>query len=400
MRAIIVSVLVFISNPALAQIYDIDSDQWDKTDLVYPEAFDESIIFGGDPRWEDYTAWNKNTVIGKTGLSVGRLKVQYGTDAGLCSAFLIGVNIIMTNYHCIPGRNEDAKKALLEMGYDAQFGGASGYKVNVSPLASNKDLDYTILEVEGRPGDEWGFLELSEKSVTPGDDLYIVHHPAGLPKKVSRVGCFAGEKAGMPATNLLHQCDTMGGSSGSPIFTPEGLVVGIHFSGTPDRGTNAFNIGTRISSMDGNALAFSGSEMVEVSDPATAALQPQHSASGWVLLGNYNASTQRWDTINSILPEPWIDLPTYIESAREKNNMQYGNSTTTDPFNLTDAGKIYASGRTLAPTTGVEILTDLGADAVISGTTSEIYSYLPSDIRIVRTASQGVKVYLYVTPYG
>lgn len=234
-------------GPAVAQSLVVSDDNWDAVDILFPEST-ESVIFGGDPRWEELSQWSKDSSTYKTSQAVGRLKIRKSGGISLCTAFLIGPGKLMTNYHCIPG-DGTAKEAVLEMGFYRQLGRVVRYAVSVSPEISDSGKDFSVLSVAGSPEADWGHLNLAMGDVVAGTDLFVVHHPMGLPKKISRVGCFSGPDANLPNNHFLHQCDTVGGSSGAPILDQSGSVVGIHHRGTLDRGVDAYNRGTRMVSI-------------------------------------------------------------------------------------------------------------------------------------------------------
>jgi hypothetical protein len=154
----------------------------------------------------------------------------------------------MTNHHCLPGPQE-AHRAVVEFGVVHQFlnAGMERVNVNLSPVFSDEGLDISVLRVDGRPGDRWGFLEISFRAVSEGAPLNIFHHPAGQPMRLSRIGCIGGPiSANIREEYFLHQCDTLGGSSGAPVLDENFRVVGIHHRGTVDRGVNAYNQGTEL----------------------------------------------------------------------------------------------------------------------------------------------------------
>ena len=62
----------------------------------------------------------------------------------------------------------------------------------------------------------------------------MVEHPAGEAKQVSRIDCkaIANPVAGRATrTDFTHNCDTLGGSSGSGLLDSQLMVVGLHHFG-------------------------------------------------------------------------------------------------------------------------------------------------------------------------
>lgn len=222
----------------------IDDSQWDSTDIYFPESL-ESIIFPPNPRWEDLGRIPENSFFRQTSTPVGRLKVRRSDGIALCTAFLVDSGRLLTNNHCVPG-NGDVREVVLEMGYLSQGGRIQRYGVQIQPIMTDRALDISLLSLEGDAADSWGAIEFDPQAIGPGDDLFIIHHPGGQTMKLSRVGCFSGPQRALPNGHFLHQCDTIGGSSGSPIFNMQGRVVGIHHRGTPDRGPDAYNRGTQM----------------------------------------------------------------------------------------------------------------------------------------------------------
>lgn len=232
-----------IGMSSYAQELLVDDENWDKRDIVFTEAL-ESIIFPPNPRWESLSSFSEGSKYRVASSPVGRLKIKKSGGVSLCTGFLVGNGLILTNNHCISD-DSSASEAIIEMGYYARMGSPKKYIVDVNPVLTEKGKDISLLRVNGSPEDVWGNVEFNIQDISPGEELFIIHHPGGQPKKVSRVGCFTGPVQNLRHGRFLHQCDTVGGSSGSPIFDTSGRVVGIHHRGTPDRGSDAYNQGTK-----------------------------------------------------------------------------------------------------------------------------------------------------------
>ena len=100
-------------------------------------------------------------------------------------------------------------------------------------------LDYAIL-VLGRnnagqsPGELFGDLQIAARDLNDNDAmLCLIQHPSGRPKRIE-----AGEMLHNVGGQIAYDSlDTQGGSSGSPVLSPDGEVVGVHTNG----GCSAFS---------------------------------------------------------------------------------------------------------------------------------------------------------------
>jgi hypothetical protein len=69
------------------------------------------------------------------------------------------------------------------------------------------------------------------------EELAIIQHPGGNEKQISFINCTV---MALPVdgraneTDFSHTCDTAGGSSGSPVFNANGVLVGLHHYGFND----------------------------------------------------------------------------------------------------------------------------------------------------------------------
>jgi hypothetical protein len=169
------------------------------------------------------------------GRSVARLRFMTIGGQANCTGFLVSSNLVMTNQHCV-NTDQEAASAFADFGYDSAA--ATPDVVAVAKLEdSNVDLDYSVLRLEGAPGAKWGHLALQpEPAMGDRRDLVVVQHPIGGPKKASIEGCdVRGPRlvgVGPNETDFGHGCDTLNGSSGSPVMDLiTGGVVGLHHFG-------------------------------------------------------------------------------------------------------------------------------------------------------------------------
>jgi hypothetical protein len=189
--------------------------------------------------------------IRQLGKSVARLRFMVaGAGQATCTAFLVGKRLILTNQHCISNDSERAS-ALVEFNYDIDGSTVEGIGV-ATVLATDAGLDYALLGLAADPPSGVGRLYFApdtwQWAAPPAEHpLVIVQHPSGRPKEVSMADCKLsgldriGAKAG-DACDFGHLCDTLGGSSGSPVMDwQSGFVVGLHHFGFVDGSNDPVN---------------------------------------------------------------------------------------------------------------------------------------------------------------
>jgi len=157
-----------------------------------------------------------------------------------CTGFMIADDLLLTNEHCINSQLL-CDDAVAIFGYEMTSTGslAEGEDYRCLKLiAKDSQLDYALLQLEGSPGasNKWGHLELVARDVVLGEALYMLQHPAGEPKQISKKGCEvhtpqAGGRGLDRLTDFGHLCDTLQGSSGSPMLDSNHHVVGLHHLG-------------------------------------------------------------------------------------------------------------------------------------------------------------------------
>ena len=204
------------------------------------ETKDEGAVILGSVDWQEASSLAEGTAQRQNARAVAYLSIPgRGTR---CTGFLIAPDVIMTNQHCIPD-------AAAARGVTARFRyeqGASGdTAVDCSGFIGNDAaLDFALLQCASRPGDTLGVVELDARNARTNEAVYAIHqncdyftNPGCAPTKKLSPG-----KVRSVANEIGHDADTLGGSSGSPVFAGNShKVIGLHNSGA---GGNSAGRGT------------------------------------------------------------------------------------------------------------------------------------------------------------
>jgi V8-like Glu-specific endopeptidase len=194
-----------------------------------------SSIIGLDQR-ERVSDLAGNPIVSSSEGAVAKLSFIKDNNMYVCTGFMIDKEHLITNEHCVNTQDICASTQAI---FGFQYSDADvlnpGQGFECKDLAEvDYGLDYAILKIDGRPGEKWGYLNLAEADTYDGQELIIIQHPGGEPKQVSIQDCATGVAVADGRdlkTDFSHICDTMGGSSGSPVITLQGKVVGLHHFG-------------------------------------------------------------------------------------------------------------------------------------------------------------------------
>ncbi len=151
-----------------------------------------------------------------------------------CTGFLISKNILMTNNHCIPSPR-------YAKGVTAIFNHVKGVpkeeyrRYDCSEfIHTDRTLDFSLLRCQESPGLDFGFVQLDSTDYSPGDSIYVIHQNCDyytnrrcdFHKKISFGKLVRKDR------DFIHNADTLGGSSGSPVFHGDShKVMAIHHAG-------------------------------------------------------------------------------------------------------------------------------------------------------------------------
>ncbi len=254
----LVTVLVTIGlgNPAivrsqsavepLSDTVRISQDAFVPPELeVSDDPTDGRYIIGEDDRVEIVSRDYPWSAIGRVeGYRNGQMQYH-------CTGALIYDNLVLTNAHCVVDpdnhqvevdeirfqpnlisgrlRDEDHEANVVEYNYGTNF--------NDGKVAD----DWAILKLDRDLGQEYGYFgwveidDFSDPSWTT-DQLHLAGYSYDFPPEF-----FSGETAGVHIgcsilgqssdDRLLHDCDTMGGASGSPLlfrYNGNYYIVGLH----------------------------------------------------------------------------------------------------------------------------------------------------------------------------
>ena len=216
----------------------------------------------------DVTKWRQR--LGDIEGQVCRIEMgakPYGTG------FLLGPDVVMTNYHVMEPVITGAlkpKDVLVRFDYKLLADGltlspgttfqlAGAWLVDSSPYSPAEmsaqpsnvppkpdELDYALIRLDGAPGNaavganpepgspprKWIEVPAAPYDFQPDTALFIVQHPKGAPLKLALdtdavIGCNAER------TRVNYRTNTEPGSSGSPVFNSDWELVALHHSGDP-----------------------------------------------------------------------------------------------------------------------------------------------------------------------
>lgn len=185
---------------------------------------------------------------------------------GLCTGWRVGSdNRMFTNNHCV---ESTAEVANTEVWFNYQHTSCNGSTMATVVKVTGKELlktdytlDYSLFTINNfEKAAPFGYFGLDVRDATQGERIYIPQHGAGNPKELSVESdqdpsglCSVNEANATgrgTGTDLGYYCDTIGGSSGSPVLAAQtNKVIALHhLGGCTNKGAKISLIWPQVSS--------------------------------------------------------------------------------------------------------------------------------------------------------
>jgi endonuclease G, mitochondrial len=174
------------------------------------------------------------------------LSAAVGPQSGDATGFMISPDLLLTNYHVFPTR-QDAEGVGAQFDYEEDRTGniRAGQIFELDPrtfFVSTRTLDLALIAVKARndAGERvasFGALKLIPTigKILIGHPVKIIQHPDGKPKTYVVQNC---ELVDLDELHLRYFSDTDPGSSGSPAFNAYWELVALHHRSVPDTNPN------------------------------------------------------------------------------------------------------------------------------------------------------------------
>ncbi len=192
--------------------------------------------------------------------------------SGLCTGWRVGDgNHMFTNNHCVDTQSSLTNTEVWFNYQNTSCGGSnlSGTKIVTGKtlLKTDYTLDYTLFSVNNFSSiTQYGHFGLDVRNAIDQEQIYIPQHGSGNPKELAiesdenagglcRVDSTVANGRGT-GTDIGYYCDTIGGSSGSPVLASStNNVIGLHhFGGCENQGVRIVKIWPQVSSIFGGNI--------------------------------------------------------------------------------------------------------------------------------------------------
>mgnify|MGYP003552509824 FL=1 len=180
----------------------------------------------------------------KAAASVCRIEIRdsIGRVLGYGTGFLVSPSLLLTNNHVLENY-DTAHFSVAQFNYEVDLDLNERLKKSfrLKPerfFITDQKLDFPLVAIEevsedGTKVSDFGFLPLISQTgkVLVGEYVSIIQHPSGEHKAVA---IRENQILDVFDDYIHYSTDTMPGSSGSPVYNDEWIVIALHHAGVPD----------------------------------------------------------------------------------------------------------------------------------------------------------------------
>jgi hypothetical protein len=232
---------------------------------------------------QDATLIYKNTV---------NSTVTIETDVAMGSGFFVAPNIIATNYHVVEGATE----AFCFSNNSDKTYHIEGY------LAVDRAVDLILLQVSNLTREP---LPFSSSTVSPGQKIYVIGSPKGLPATISD-GIVSGMRDFDNYKLIQMTAPISPGSSGGPVLNQYGELIGISVSQLTEGQNLNFAIPKSYLEL---LLQFKNSYPTDLANLSNGNSRPNTSGdTNGYSTHNYNSNVYVTDEVSFRVPELSLDF--------------------------------------------------------------------------------------------
>lgn len=200
--------------------------------FFYSNVYANSSTIIGELDWKTISQLESDNPFKKISKIVGNIDIV--SSRNRCSGFLIAENIVMTNYHCV-SKAEDVVGLKISFNFEdtVSYEDVVFYDCN-DFIGGSRVYDYALIRCSGNPSKGRGQANLEVRPLMMDENIFVIHQNCDyfLDPICKRTKKYSpGKTIDFIAGKYHHSADTLGGSSGSPMFNQDGKVIGLHHAG-------------------------------------------------------------------------------------------------------------------------------------------------------------------------
>ena len=177
---------------------------------------------------------DKNDLFQVNWLAIGLQRAQAVTRIGgadRATGVLVSPSLLLTNHHVLPSRYA-AKGSVAYFNDELDENGLDKpiMSFSLQPdrfFLTDEALDYTLVALPDEAAVKFGFCHLinEQGKARVGEAVTIIQHPSGGKKQIA----FRSNRVTEILPDYIrYETDTLGGSSGSPVFNDQWEMISLH----------------------------------------------------------------------------------------------------------------------------------------------------------------------------